>query len=160
MTKSKNLLSTLAVALLLSACGSGTAEKAEDNTAKTEQAAVEDTTSQEATKLVATPINKAKAVADGKMVELKDKLKKGVSDWQRGRVQFLNLEGGFYGIITDSGQKILPLNMTKEFAQNGAIVRIKGKAKNIMTIQQWGTPFVITEIELIKPGSKTTEADM
>jgi len=160
MTKSKNLLSTLTVALLLSACGSGTAEKAEDNTVKTEQAVQENTTPQEATKLVATPMNKGKAVVDEKMAELKDKLKDEITDWQRGRVQFLNLEGGFYGIITDSGQKILPMNMAKEFAQNGAIVRIKGKVKNVMTIQQWGTPFTITEIELIKPGNKTTESEM
>ena len=57
MTKSKNLLSTLTVALLLSACGSGTAEKTEENTAKTEQAVQENTIPQEATKLVATPTN-------------------------------------------------------------------------------------------------------
>ena len=52
------------------------------------------------------------------------------------------------------------MNMAKEFAQNGAVVRIKGKVKNVMTIQQWGTPFTITEIELISPGNKVKEADM
>jgi hypothetical protein len=110
---------------------------------------------QAATKLVATP-----TLTDDKMTEVKQKLKDDFSDWQRGRVQFLNLEGGFYGIITDSGQKILPMNMAKEFAQNGAVVRIKGKVKNVMTIQQWGTPFTITDIELISPGNKVKEADM
>ena len=52
------------------------------------------------------------------------------------------------------------MNMAKEFAQNGAIVRIKGKVKNVMTIQQWGTPFTITEIELITPGNKVNDSDM
>ncbi|MFT5813841.1 MAG: hypothetical protein ACI9VT_001599 [Psychroserpens sp.] len=69
----------------------------------------------------------------------------------------LVLVGGFYDIITDSGKKILPMHMAKEFAQNGAIVRIKGKVKNVMTIQQWGTPFPITEIELITPGNQANE---
>jgi hypothetical protein len=94
------------------------------------------------------------------MEDTTDKLKDGFNGWQRGRVQFLNLEGGFYGIITDSGKKLLPMNMTKEFAQNGAIVRVKGKVKDVMTIQQWGTPFTINDIELIKPGSKVNDADM
>ena len=48
----------------------------------------------------------------------------------------------------------------QEFAQNGAIVRIKGKVKNVMTIQQWGTPFTITEIELITPGNKVNDSEM
>ena len=52
------------------------------------------------------------------------------------------------------------MNMKKEFAQNGAIVRIKGKVKNVMTIQQWGTPFTITEIELITPGTKGNPLEM
>jgi len=160
MKKNKNLLSTLAVTLLLSACGSGTAEKAEDNTTKAEQPVQENTIPQEATKLVATPMSKGKAVVDEKAKELKGKLKNEYGDWQRGRVQFLNLEGGFYGIITDSGKKILPMNMAKEFAQNGAIVRIKGKVKDVMTMQQWGTPFTITDIELITPGNKVNDSDM
>jgi hypothetical protein len=52
------------------------------------------------------------------------------------------------------------MNMAKEFAQNGAIVRVKGKVKDVMTIQQWGTPFTITDIELIKSGNKVNDADM
>lgn len=138
------------ITLLLSACGSSSADKDGEKTVQNEQ---NNNTQQEATKLVATPINANEELKGQKM---KDEF----SDWQRGRVQFLNLEGGFYGIITDSGKKILPMNMAKEFAQNGAIVRIKGKVKNVMTIQQWGTPFTITEIELITPGNKVNDGDM
>jgi len=150
MTKNKRFLSTLAITLLLSACGSSAVDK-ED--AKTSQDTQENKTQQEATKLVATPINTSETLKGHKMIDE-------FSEWQRGRVQFLNLEGGFYGIITDSGKKILPMNMAKEFAQNGAIVRIKGKVKNVMTIQQWGTPFTITEIELVTPGNKVNDEDM
>ena len=164
MTNNKKILSTLAVTFLLSACGSSSNDKAESNQVETDTAVAQETkdnnTQQEAIKLVATPTNSNQEAAEHKMDDLKDKLKDELSGWQRGRVQFLNLEGGFYGIITDSGRKILPMNMAQEFAQNGAIVRIKGKVKNVMTIQQWGTPFTITEIELITPGNKVNDSEM
>lgn len=160
MTTNKKILSTLAITFLLSACGSSSNDKAESNQVKTDAAVAQETkdnnTQQEAIKLVATPMNANEELKGHKMNDAKDDL----SNWQRGRVQFLNLEGGFYGIITDSGRKILPMNMAQEFAQNGAIVRIKGKVKNVMTIQQWGTPFTITEIELITPGNKVNDSEM
>tara|TARA_R110000737_G_scaffold66374_2_gene94357 strand:- start:709 stop:1182 length:474 start_codon:yes stop_codon:yes gene_type:complete len=157
MTTKKHFLSTLMITLLLSACGSSSTDKAAAKTDDTTvQGAQESNTEQEATKLVATPVNAKEQLKGHKMEDAKDEF----SDWQRGRVQFLNLEGGFYGIITDSGKKILPMNMAKEFAQNGAIVRIKGKVKNVLTIQQWGTPFTITDIEIITPGNKATDAEM
>tara|TARA_R110000822_G_scaffold68357_4_gene166160 strand:+ start:155 stop:661 length:507 start_codon:yes stop_codon:yes gene_type:complete len=164
MTKNKNILSTLMIALLLSACGSSSSDKEKSNSVKVDEAIMQETksnnTQQEVTKLVATPINASDDLKGQTVEDLNNKIKDEFSGWQRGRVQFLNLEGGFYGIITDSGRKILPLNMAKEFAQNGAIVRIKGKVKNVMTIQQWGTPFTITEIELIEPGNKVNHSDM
>ena len=160
MTTNKKILSTLAITFLLSACGSSSNDKSESNQVKTDAAVAQETkdnnTQQEAIKLVATPVNANEELKGHKMNDAKDDL----SNWQRGRVQFLNLEGGFYGIITDSGRKILPMNMAQEFAQNGAIVRIKGKVKNVMTIQQWGTPFTITEIELITPGNKVNDSEM
>ena len=164
MTNNKKILSMLAITFLLSACGSSSKDKEESNTAKADAAVAQETkdnnTQQEAIKLVATPTNSNEEAAGHKMDDLKENLKDELSGWQRGRVQFLNLEGGFYGIITDSGRKILPMNMAQEFAQNGAIVRIKGKVKNVMTIQQWGTPFTITEIELITPGNKVNDSEM
>lgn len=160
MTKNKHILSTLMIALLLSACGSSSKDNEEGNLVKVDESTAQETkrevTEQEATKLVATPIDDLKEHKLKEAKQVKDKF----SGWQRGRVQFLNIEGGFYGIISDSGEKILPMNMPIEFAQNGAIVRIKGKVKNVMTIQQWGTPFTITEIELIKPGNKVNDIDM
>jgi hypothetical protein len=132
-------------------------DKANETIAQTGQ---ENCTQQAETSLVETQVNTNKALTGHHMENSTDKFKDGFNGWQRGRVQFLNLEGGFYGIIIDSGKKLLPMNMTKEFAQNWAIVRVKGKVKDVMTIQQWGTPFTITDIELIKPGSKVNDADM
>lgn len=164
MIKNKNFLSMLAITLLLSACGSSSTDKDDAKTDKVNetiaQTVQQNNPQQAATKLVEAQVNTKKALTGHSMEDTTDKLKAGFNGWQRGRVQFLNLEGGFYGIITDSGKKLLPMNMAKEFAQNGAIVRVKGKVKDVMTIQQWGTPFTITDIELIKPGNKVNDADM
>ncbi|WDE05681.1 hypothetical protein SG34_001690 [Thalassomonas viridans] len=78
-----------------------------------------------------------------------------VQEWQHGTVKYLTMEGGFYGIVTDEGKKLLPMGLAAEYRQHGAKVRVKGELiKDMMTIQQWGTPFKITEIELLAPGLK------
>ena len=156
MTTTKKMLSTLALTLLLTACGSSTTEQEQAKAATAQVEQKSDSEENGVTKLVATPTDIKEKLKGHKMKEPKNEF----SGWHRGRVQFLNLEGGFFGIITDSGKKILPMNMKKEYAKNGAIVRIKGKVKNVMTIQQWGTPFTITEIELITPGTKGNPLEM
>jgi len=81
--------------------------------------------------------------------------------WQQARVKYLNFEGGFYGLITHNGDKYLPMNLDKAFEQDGAIVNIQGKIEsNMMTIQQWGKPYKISNIQLIKAGRvKVPEQD-
>ncbi|MDT0604919.1 hypothetical protein [Thalassotalea castellviae] len=86
-----------------------------------------------------------------------DKKVSGVKDdamkWQQAKIKYLNFEGGFYGLITHSGDKLLPLNLDNAFKQDGAVVSIQGeKVENMMTIQQWGKPYKITNIKLIKAG--------
>jgi hypothetical protein len=73
--------------------------------------------------------------------------------WQTATVKYMEFEGGFWGLVTENGQKLLPMNLAKEFRQLGAVVKFQGQVKgDMMTIQQWGTPFQITEITLIKAG--------
>ena len=80
--------------------------------------------------------------------------------WQQAKIKYMNIEGGFYGLITHSGDKLLPLNLDKAFKQDGAVVSIQGeKVENMMTIQQWGKPFKITHIKLIKAGRVKVPAD-
>lgn len=75
--------------------------------------------------------------------------------WQQATVKYIKLEGGFYGLITHDGRKYLPIGLPKEYRQDDAIVSFKGRINiNVMTIQQWGTPFEITDIKLIKAGRK------
>jgi hypothetical protein len=76
-------------------------------------------------------------------------------------VQYLNLEGGFFGLVSKEGKHWLPMNLSKEFQQNGAVVMVKGNVvKGVLTIQQWGTPFSITDIELIEAGRKGTKNNL
>ncbi|WNC71868.1 hypothetical protein RGQ13_17360 [Thalassotalea psychrophila] len=77
--------------------------------------------------------------------------------WYVGTLKFYNLEGGFFGFIGDNGERFLPLNLDKKYQQNGAIIKIFGKVDNdIMTIQQWGQPFRVEQVEVIKAGKKST----
>ncbi|WP_196141031.1 hypothetical protein [Aliikangiella sp. G2MR2-5] len=86
-----------------------------------------------------------------------------VSDKQvqmKGTIQYISLEGGFYGIVTENGQKLLPMNLDKAFMQDGAIIEFSGKMESgMMTIQQWGKPFKITEIKLIKAGKANSKQE-
>jgi len=71
----------------------------------------------------------------------------------KGKIVYIQLEGGFYGIVSDLGKKILPLNLPEHARQEGAEVEFSGVfVPDQMTIQQWGTPFKIKSIEVIKPG--------
>jgi hypothetical protein len=67
-----------------------------------------------------------------------------------GTVQYINLEGGFYGIIDEDGNKYDPVNLPDEFKQDGLRVKFSAKIlKDQMSIHMWGTLIEITEIEEI-----------
>lgn len=68
----------------------------------------------------------------------------------QGTVRYMNLEGGFWGIIADNGQKILPKNLPQEYRKDG--LRLSFTAQEItgmMTIQQWGTLSSLSEMTVI-----------
>jgi hypothetical protein len=65
-----------------------------------------------------------------------------------GTITHVELEGGFYGIIADNGERYFPLNLDQPYQVNDLKVRIEGKIrKNVMTMTMWGTPFEILKIE-------------
>ncbi|SFD04404.1 hypothetical protein [Pseudoalteromonas denitrificans] len=69
-----------------------------------------------------------------------------------GEIKYMPFEGGFYGIITESNLKLLPIKLLSQYKQDGAIVAFSGRyIKDIKTIQQWGSPFLIEEIKLLSP---------
>jgi hypothetical protein len=76
--------------------------------------------------------------------------------WHQVTVNYYDIEGGFYGLISQTGDKLLPMNLAKQFKFQGTVLKVKGELiKDMMTIQQWGQPFRIIDVELIKLGQST-----
>jgi len=68
-----------------------------------------------------------------------------------GTVKYIPIEGGFYGIISDSGERYLPLNLPDEFKKDNIKVKFKAIVKKkVITFQMWGKPVEILEINKIK----------
>jgi inhibitor of cysteine peptidase len=73
-----------------------------------------------------------------------------------GTVMYQNLEGGFYGIIGDDGQKYEPLNLDAKYQKDGLRVAFDATvAKDIVSTRMWGTPVNLAEVEEI-PGFSLT----
>ena len=65
-----------------------------------------------------------------------------------GTVKFIDLEGGFYGIVGDDGKKYDPLNLSKDFQQDGLRIRFEAKPRSdVVGIHQWGAIVEITRVE-------------
>ena len=65
-----------------------------------------------------------------------------------GIVSYVDLEGGFYGIVTDQGARHNPLNLPVKFRVDSLSVSYKYKTlQNVASIQMWGTPIEILEIQ-------------
>jgi len=47
-------------------------------------------------------------------------------NWQVGTIRFINLEGGFYGLVRDDGTAYLPRNLEEQFKIDGLRVRFTG----------------------------------
>ncbi|WP_105189238.1 hypothetical protein [Pseudoalteromonas sp. T1lg48] len=72
--------------------------------------------------------------------------------WLEAEVCYFNLEGGFFGLLTSDGKRLLPLNLPAKFSHHGARIKLRGyEQRDMMTIQQWGTPFHLTQIDFIDP---------
>ena len=66
-----------------------------------------------------------------------------------GEVRWISLEGGFFGLVAEDGRKFFPLNLPQEFKKEGLKIRVKGNIKKgIATVQMWGAPFEIREIDI------------
>ncbi len=75
--------------------------------------------------------------------------------WLQAKVINLNFEGGFYGLVTQSGRKLLPMNLAKEYKIAGTLLKIKGhKVEGMATTQQWGTLYKLSDVQLIQLGKK------
>lgn len=68
-----------------------------------------------------------------------------------GEVRFVDLEGGFYGIIGSNGKNYFPINLSNEFKIDGIKVKFEGRIrKDILTTAMWGEAIEIIKIDEIK----------
>ncbi|MDH7507444.1 MAG: hypothetical protein QHH15_06655 [Candidatus Thermoplasmatota archaeon] len=68
-----------------------------------------------------------------------------------GTIKYLDLEGGFYGIVSEDGKQYLPCDLSVEYQQDGLYVKFKLKPlEDIVGIHMWGLPVEIVEIQIIE----------
>lgn len=67
---------------------------------------------------------------------------------ETGTVQFVELEGGFYGIVTDDGQRYDPTNLAEAYQEDGLRVRFRARERDDMaSIRMWGSIVEIISIQ-------------
>jgi len=66
-----------------------------------------------------------------------------------GTVQYINLEGGFYGIVNDDlGTRYVPDSLARPFRIDGLRVSYRALVqRDAISIRMWGTPVEILSIE-------------
>jgi heat shock protein HslJ len=64
-----------------------------------------------------------------------------------GTVQYIDLEGGFYGIVADDGTHYYPLNLPGNYAKDGAGITFTARQEDVATTAMWGIPVTILSID-------------
>ncbi len=68
-----------------------------------------------------------------------------------GRIVYISLEGGFYGILGDDGVKYDPVNLSSDFQQDSLGVRFEGKILTDQTsIHMWGKLLQLSRIDRLQ----------
>ena len=74
-----------------------------------------------------------------------------------GVIKYVDLEGGFYGIITDTQEQYKPINLPEGFKQDNIRIEFKAiHAKNPSSVHMWGKVIYILEIEQLSPKGNLT----
>jgi hypothetical protein len=67
-----------------------------------------------------------------------------------GTVRHVSVEGGFYGIIGEGGEKYDPTNLSQEFAVEGLRVKVQAQImKGVASLRMWGNIIKIIKIEKV-----------
>ena len=78
----------------------------------------------------------------------------------KGVISYIELEGGFYGIVTSDNINYRPLNLSDRFKIDGLQVQFKGKVRDDAAgIHMWGEVIEIEEINANFPDSAPVETD-
>lgn len=69
-------------------------------------------------------------------------------DLSRGQVVWIDLEGGFYGIVGEDQTRYLPKDLSDEFQSDGLRVRFHGSVDHeSASIAMWGPILILTHME-------------
>ena len=68
-----------------------------------------------------------------------------------GTIVFINVEGGFYGLVSDNGTNYYPTNLEDQFCKSGMRVEFNGTvSKNQSNIVMWGTVIDLDSIRSLE----------
>ncbi len=76
-----------------------------------------------------------------------------------GTVVYQDLEGGFFGIVTDTGEKLLPTNLPGQYEVDG--LRISGTAivqTDMVSMNMWGTLVSVENVSPLNGGGTDEQA--
>jgi len=66
-----------------------------------------------------------------------------------GTIRYVDLEGGFYGLVAEDGTKYDPTPLPESLRVDGLRVRFRATKTDEMTTRMWGTPVEIQRAERI-----------
>lgn len=67
-----------------------------------------------------------------------------------GTVRFIELEGGFFGIVADDGTQYEPIDLPERYRQNGLRVHLLARVRDdYASIFMWGTIIEVVSIEVL-----------
>ena len=61
-------------------------------------------------------------------------------------IRWIDLEGGFYAMVSSEGKRYLPLNLPEAFRREGLKVEVRGRVEKVVSFRMWGTALRILEI--------------
>lgn len=68
-----------------------------------------------------------------------------------GTVRFLDISGGFWGIVGDDGRKFDPMELDAAFQKEGLRVRFEAVPEtDMMSTRMWGTMIALVHIEALE----------
>ena len=76
-----------------------------------------------------------------------------------GQVRWVDIEGGFYGIITPDGARYLPVNLPEGYRVDGVTVTFTGiSPPDLVSMQMWGEPVEIQTISTVNENTPYTQS--
>ena len=84
---------------------------------------------------------------------------KGAEETITGKVHYISLEGGFWGIIARDGRKFDPVNLPQKYQKEGLKISFTAeKIEDVASIHMWGQIIRILEVkEINRPNREYQE---